>query len=126
MQAGPDLLCHRVWCLEPGLGTRDRVLTRLSVRKLSPPLSPTLPFPTPYDLDQSCLLSQLIFVILSRSGISVVALILETLNKLLELGPQFSSRKMGRLGLIPCAVPKACVSGLKRHFSASESRGLGT
>lgn len=65
-------------------------------------------------------------MILSRSDVSVVALILETLVKLLKLRPQFSSCKIGRLGLIPRAVPKACVFGLERHFSASENRGLGT
>lgn len=77
----------------------------------------------PHDLDQSCLLSQKIFVVLSRSDISVVALVLETLVKCLKLGPQFSSCKMGRLSLIPHAVPKTLVSGLERHFSCFWKQG---
>lgn len=76
-----------------------------------------------HDLDQSCLLSQKIFVVLSRSGISVSALILETLVKRLKLGPQFSSCKMERLSLIPHAVPKTLASGLERHFSCFWKQG---
>lgn len=123
MLAGPDLLCQQSSAWDPGLDTIDGAGKNISQET---EFSSLHPLPPPHDLDQSHLLSLLIFVILSRSDISVVALILETLVKLLKLGPQFSSYKMGRLDLIPHAIPKACVSGLERHFSASENGGLGT
>lgn len=99
---------------DPGLGNRDRVLPRILLRKLSSHLS------SPCDLDPSFLLSQL--MILSM----LLLCFWKPLVKLLNLRLQFSSHKIGRLSLIPLAFPKAFVSGLERHFSASENRGLGT
>lgn len=62
-------------------------------------------------------------MVLSRSDISVVALILETLVKRLKLGTQFSSCKVGRLSLTPHAVPNTLASDLERHFSCFWKRG---
>lgn len=94
------------------------MLARLSVRKLSSPLSST-----PMTLTNLVSLARRSLWSFSRSGISVVALILETLVKRLKLGPQFSSCKMERLSLIPHAVPKTLASGLERHFSCFWKQG---